>query len=1487
MSTEELTAAVTVPQSGVFAWVMAHPVLSILIAVLALILILVLIRLFFRIIRIIRNRRETSSIKKDLMIWSLISSLVQGGRKTDKAKAELNTKLRSIDLIFSRAHDILRSQRHISSKRPLFVLLGEPTCGKSRLIENSGLDYRCTEKDEQQKPPVRFFYNQNSVIADVSGKVFFDNWLGGSSAEWSHICSLLGKRRGSKPVSGVILTISAEALLADDRRLTQKKAALISSELSRLTGTLRMKLPCFVVITKLDAVPGFREYFANLDENARNQIVGFQPLADSGVFEKDDFDAFFDSLVERLGDGAVALMSGKKVLELAYSGRPRMGLTGGIYLFARNLSLIRGSLEFYLDTVFGSRRAEGEGTALFRGVFLTSAEDRGLSLSARFAELQQKSIDDAPLHDPNFKGPGAYFIPSLVSKLIVPSASAACFTREEQLRRRIPAMALCGALFAASCVLWYGALVKGPQLTARLQDDTLYYQRVGRQFRRGEIGAAPLLGVDARGSGVMMLKSPMPNDSRVTRIGFFSEAQRRLLKKTVIPWQFFPASFLSFGFEGEPGISERASVYNQIQTKMAFLPAVESLEYNFIMKGDEPYTRKKRDALFELMKMALFLDRHASAVNDQYSGSTMASFIDYLYPGAGKDIRKQLADFRPDYDYLAGATNSEVVLSNEYGRSLYSAITGFAGSWKRLENYPEEEYAILRKDIRSASGLIQLYENVMGLRAVDFSTLETDEMQRILDGCETDAEKYGSYIADTDNMMRLADVDQDVSSSLKPAAGKGGKGKDREQEGTNQYGNTFEKAFRAYRDLLAGDYDFLKDYDSERRSSGASGIDYGGVDFGRILSEHAGIEKSLDDEYRKLSETIVSVQQSPLFDLTDPANPAGGYNYSLFGKMLKASMVGIPDGRFAGPADVRRAMSDVRDDYDRRAGELAALADAGEKSPLTAEWNKLCRKIMSARYNLAMIRVGQQFLLLYPDSGSDMKLLADLTVMVAGSGTRIGDFAPGISLEMMRGVLGPFELRDEYSPGGFIEYAAPLAKMHAIMKDGKNGNELFARRLSSNEKFRRLLRVFSKYAGSYINYWGHLADSLHMQADSYAEFYQKAAGLKAYQVNSQLQDLYSLSMDAVSRADDGLLDDNVKSLKAATLKRLDSRVKGIDVSFTDECNEVLTAWSVLTGDATYANRKVMGMSDKELRSSILSLGKGVIPWWSEFTSLGTKLLKRDASSEATLSLALFQDELKFFPLVKDGDVRARILSKNDLKRLMVMFSSFGLTDASKTEAPDELAGFGLDPEKNLKVADDIRGPLVFSEDSGKQADFKIWAGMMEKLLTALSSDSKNMQFVITRVDAASQHRLAAEQGFGGYESGFARYRYFDVTIGSRPASTRLPSFVSKPDKDGISGGVISNDEIVFNFYRFSDSEEPDCTYRIDGAYPSLQLYLSSSGIYDEETKQVTLPLILTDKSGASSIFYIGIRNKSGLPLPSDWPSLEDWPDVSLFRDFGK
>jgi hypothetical protein len=1492
MNPTELAAAVnTAPESGLFAAAAAHPLIAMLVAVLILVLLLIAFRIVVRIFLSLKNRQESDSLKKDLMVWSVLSSLVHGGKKTDKAKAELNTKLKIIDRTFAHASDILKAQKHLSSRRPWFAVLGEPACGKSKLIENSELDYRCTEREDRQKPPLKFYYNQNSVLADISGRVFFDNWLGGSSAEWNHICNLFLKKNRKKPVSGVILTISAEALLADDRKLTQKKAALMAGELLRLTGTVRMSLPCFVVVTKLDTVVGFREYFAALDDKAKNQITGFQPLTDKGVFDQDDFEEFFDRFISRLSDGACGLMTGKQVLELAYADKSRMALAGGIYLFPPNLAKIQNNLEVYLDALFGSRSASAEGGARFKGVFFTSAEDKGLSLNERFAALQSKGIDDAPVRDPNFKASRSYFISELLSRLVLPAAATAQFTRQEQLRRRMPAFALCAALLALSGIYWYATIFKGPELNARLHADMLYYQGVGHLFASGDIDAAPLLGVDNRGEGVLLLNSPMPNDSRITRAGFFSEAQRRLLSRISIPWQFFPGSLFSFGLDQDTDIAGRNFVYNQVQTKMAFLPAIEALEYNFITQGKEPYTRKKRDALFELMQIALFRERNQSEVNDEYSPSTMGAFLDYLYPQAGDSVKKQLTAFRPGYDYLAAATNSQIVLSENYADSCREALKGFTDNWKKLQNYPEEEYAVLRKDISSASKLIDIYEELSELQATDFTQLEPDEMQRILDRARQSAEEYANSLGEVDNMVKLAGVMQDVTPASSKLPGKtGADGKEKDEKANNRYPTAFEKAYVAYRKLLGQDYGFLEDFDRERRSAQPedAGDTYGGLDLQPLIAERRVIEERLDAEHQKLSQTIVSVQQSPLFDLVDPQSPSGGYNYGLCGQMLKAAIMDLPEIRVSSPDQIAAFAAQINDEYAASSGELSHAAAAGEKSAVIKTWDTLCKKLMSARFNLAMIRLGQQALALYPDSVSDLNLLSDLTMLVADSGKTLADFSPAISSEMMGEVLGRFEFRQEYNPAGFMEYSAPLAKFSAITKAGKEGgNELYARRLSSNEKFKRLTRVFSKYAGSYINYWGHLADSLHLQADSYAEFYAKASDYKAYQINSQLQDLYTLSFDAVSKLDDALLDDNVKSQKTATLKLLDQRIKGIDISFTDECNEVLTAWSLLSADATYANRKVMHMSDRELRSSLLSLGKGVLPWWSEFTSLGTKLLKRDASTEATMSLAMYQSRLKFFPLVKDGDVHSKVLSKTDLKRLMVMFSTFGLTDASKTEAPDELAGFDKDPDQVLKVSDDLKGPLVFSDDSGKQADFKIWASTMEKLLTALSSDEKNMQFVITRIDAAAQNRLAAEQGLGGYESSIARYRYFDVKVGKKHASQRVSSFVSKPDEAGMAGGVINNDEIVFNFYRFSDSDTPDCTYKLDGAYPSLQLYLSKRGVYDEESRQVTLPLRLKDTNGSVSVFYVGIKLKAGLPLPSDWPSLADWPDVSLFKDFSR
>lgn len=1476
MNNEAILNAAGAQAGGLWAWAIEHPALAVIAAVAAIVVLLVVLRLLIRIGVGVRNQKQVASLKKDLMIWSVLSSLVHGGSRTDKAKAELNSRLYDIDASFEHMAGIIKSQKHMTADRPWFVVLGEPSCGKSALIENSALDFKCSESEsESRKPAIKFHYNTQSIVADVSGKVFFDNWLGGSSAEWNHICTLLRKKHHKKPLNGIILAVSAESLLADDRKLTQKKVSLISSELLRLTGTLRMHLPVFIAVTKLDAVLGFREYFQNLDDKAKDQIMGFQPLTDEGVFSENDFNAFFDALLIRLRDGAVGLMGGKSALELTYQDRSRMEVNGKIYLFPENLVKLRENLFYYLQSLFATRDRDGGLTALFKGVYFTSAEDQGYCLNERFAAFNNKSIDDAPFADGQFKHSRSYFIAELMQRLILPSGQDATFTRSEQLRRRIPVLTACAALVTLSGIYTYAALFTAPRLEARLTEDQLYYEALTRQFNAGQIDSAPLLGVDYQGNGVMMLNYTMPGDRRITRINFYADAQDRILKGIDIPWNFFPASVLKFGLSNDIAIADRSFVYDQIQTKMSFMPMVEAVEHSFIERRGEPLTLEKRAALFEFMGASGFSDLHKNPLtNDVYDSSMVRSLLEYLYPQSNTAIRRQLAYYIPDYDYLAQSTNNSVVLSEDYAAACQIGIEDLADNWQKLANYPSHEYSRLRHDISATRELIGIYDQLEALSSLNVMITTPDQLERINERYLDLVRQYLSLLDDVDEMTRFAAMQQ-TSEHLKAA--KKAQGEDAEST-AGRYSAAFESAYQNYRRLLDEDFEQLASYERGMTKEGKT-REFGTLDLSDVISRKSAIASRLESDHESLKQTIVDVQEEQLFAQVDPQDPSSEFNYRVLGTILETSRAALPNLEVTSPDAITVRSEKVDSELKHSENQLETLASLYQENPEITRWIKFAAGFLEVQRTIAHIQEVRQILSLYPDTLNDMNLLSDITMLVADYQGSV-NIGRDMSFDMAREVLGPFEVRQEYQPDGFIAYSAPIAHLAAHAVDTKH--PYFKKMLAGSEKFQRLFRVFKKYCGSYFNYWGHLGDSLHPKADSYAAFYEMVSGARAYQINSQLQDLYDLSYTAVDKVDGALLDDNGKSLKEMTLKHLDARVKSIDINFTDSCNEALTAWSLLSPDATYANRVVMNMSDKELRSSLRSFDKKSLPWWREFASLGSKLLKRDASTEASTSLAMYQGELKFFPLVKDGDPHAKILSKSDIRSLMAMFKTFGLSGKGTGSVPENLAGMKLD-DAEITAEGDLRSPLVFSEDPATQGEFKSWAATMEQLMTLLASADRNTYYKLSRVGAVTQNRLAREQGFGGYESAITKYRYFNITAGGTTGQ-RLSSFVNLEEPQAVARGVLDNTPITFNFFRYSDSEQPDCTYVIDGGYPGLQLYLDANAYFDDESGITYVPLLLKDQDGSTSVFYTAFSSAVKMPSAEDWPALSTWPGLSLFRE---
>ncbi|SFK09459.1 type VI secretion protein IcmF/TssM N-terminal domain-containing protein [Succinivibrio dextrinosolvens] len=1506
MNEKEVTS-----QGADVGFIMAHPIWTVVIILGIIIFIFLMIRFVFFLNRKRQKTVEVASLKKDLMIWSRLSSFVRGGKETDKAKLELNNKLVTIDSLFKDCSTILKVNRKLYRHNLTWhLIVGEPNCGKSVLLEKSGLDYNPSFNEGKDKPPVKFYINSKEVVVDVSGKVFFDNWAGGSSAEWNYICSKIRKANRRKPLESIVVTISAESLIADNKELTLKKAHLIVNELLHLAFVLRMNLPCYVVITKLDTVLGFREYFSVANDSITNQIVGYQPKVEDGFFHSDDFNISFDKLVQRLKAGAVNQLMRPDVVDLTNKNESRMPLTGNIYLFADGVSELKDNLSLYLETIFGSNSLRGRAILPFKGVFLTSAEDKGYCLSNRFAQLQNSTVDDAPIVDNN-KLSSAFFIKKLLSLKVFGEKKDAIFTKRELFIRNLPFYSCCGGLILISLIYWYGTLFKAGEFEKKLEDGTFYYQKLAKDIESGAVDSAQLFSVNDNGKVIRNFDIPMPNSNSISRLNFFSQAQKRLIRPVDAPWQFFPQSMVHFDWSNDSIYGDNYFIYDYIQTKMAFFPVVDIVEYNMIKYGHEPYDEHKTDALFNLMDISFFNLYHKNVYrNDAYSSSIMKSFIKWILPSFTEVQSSQFEYFIPEYDYSNNTTNSAIVLDENYSIACKAGIEGLVSNWRNLGNYSRHNFIQLNSYINAANDMLNSYEELEEIANQDYKEMEYEHVKSMVYRARAAASMYLTKSPVIDELMKYATVD--TSSSIKSTLIEqtekviGEKGKTDAKSEVNPFSSRLSSAYSSYKSLLDRDFGQLKNFEKKLHilddNAGGQTVHFGGVDFSSFDTVKHQALTLIDYKNEEMKKSLIKINQSQLFTRdkktktqkkndTDKSseNDINQYNYNLLRQIIQLSKLSVVSGKMEQWTldELDKNTTILDSEYERNIENLTSILDDHQGNELVNHWITNAKRLLAADYSLQYVDIIKQLQNLYPYDESEYKILSNLSVIIAKDEVNRSEEL-NIKYQSAREVLGDFKIRDEYNPQVFFRYFEPLVFIKKAM-ESKSKEFVFAKRvLASSSRLKKILNAFATYSSSYMKYWYHLPDTVHMTANSYAEFYDISSDLKAYMVNNELQRLYTDSYEIISKIDPIMLNKSDVELRNNFLTQLDSRRKFIDLDFIDICNETLTEWSLLSGDATYANNLVMQMSQKEINEKLLNLskppkGNAYIPWWSDFTKLGVKLLKRDASHEASLSLMQFQSELKVFPIVKDADPQERILSKNDIKSLLVIFKSFGLSDTSSEKASDPLAAFAKQNDV-LKKNDDLKSPLIFSPETNRQADFKSWASSISNILGILSGSGKNMQFKIGLVDASDQSRLLTAQNINS-ELAIARYRYFDITVGDGKTTQKLPAFVNGNKNIAISSAPIDNSEIVFRFYRFSDSADPDCQVVIDGGYPALQLYLDERGEYNEDTKSTFVPIEIVPDEGDPSVFFVSLGIVGKLPTPEEWPGSDNWPAADSFANY--
>ncbi len=243
-----------------------------------------------------------------------------------------------------------------------YLVLGNAGSGKSSLLEHSGIHFprrypSAAELAKQTQHFTQWWFSSQGIFLETptryasgeEGDDEFQFWL-----------TQLGKEGKRMALDGVLLVVSLRELLEGGPGI-QELASRYREKLALAMGTLRLELPVYLVFTHSDLLPGFREFFENLQEPESHQVLGATfalrgNLAPARQRFEREHKKIWDSLQSR---------TAQRLSQIGDPVRRKQ-----VFLFPNEFGAAQDRMATFVEYLFkDTMRRE---RAMFRGFFMTS-----------------------------------------------------------------------------------------------------------------------------------------------------------------------------------------------------------------------------------------------------------------------------------------------------------------------------------------------------------------------------------------------------------------------------------------------------------------------------------------------------------------------------------------------------------------------------------------------------------------------------------------------------------------------------------------------------------------------------------------------------------------------------------------------------------------------------------------------------------------------------------------------------------------------------------------------------------------------------------------------------------------------------------------------------------------------------------------------------------------------------------------------------------